>query len=163
MSIIGRVGIAFAMSTSKTGASGSEEPAGDIIYFLSEEAEIVESSGDSLRTLGNFQSSKIPTGKYKLGVKLSSVIVEKDDNFSSATETLDEIRDFIRAHSAEVGGSRVYCFLYNNSESSYCKLGWEGSTRVNYLYGRPNPTTWKMGRGSVYTADKFEFWEVTIL
>lgn len=153
---------AFAMSTSYTGSTGSETPDGTTVYLFPQKFEIIAASKDRRRVISNFAASKVLSGKYDLGVRLSKVYVTAVVK-STGVEELDYIRDFIRTYGAKVGGSKVYAFMYNFAAAKYYKLSWNAShTQLQYLKGHPEPTVWGTDKGDLHLAQSFLFFETTI-
>jgi hypothetical protein len=153
---------AFAMSTAKTGATGSESPDGTAVYLFPKKYGFVAVSKDRRRVISNFSSSMVLSGKYDLGIRLTNVIVTAVVK-ATGVEEVDYVRDFIRTYGSKVGSDKVYAFLHNAAANKDHKCSWDSShTQVQYMEGRPMATTWENAGGDMFMAPSFVFYEVTI-
>lgn len=157
----GNSNYALAFSTSKTGAIGSETPDGSVIYLFAETIGGTSKSLDKRKIIPNEEVLKIFTGKTDIVLKFSNVTI-KNNVKATSTEEIDEIEDFIREHGRKVGCTKVYCFVYNTSDSKYKKLSWDSSdNHLNYVYGYFGSYQWEMGRSKIYTISSITFEQVT--
>jgi hypothetical protein len=153
-----------AIATAQTGATGSEVPDGTVIYVFPQEVDIFDKNNDKRRVIANNKAIKNLTNKLDLMVIMKNVEVHKVVK-NTATEELDYIRDFIHDYGSVGGAAKVYCFVWNRAEAKAIKLSWDTSgNQLNYMEGRPVPTTWNMGKDVVkgYKASSFIFEQVNL-
>ena len=152
----------ITLSTDYTGSAGSESPSGDTVKFFAQDVEYKPTSGDQRKILSNGSSLKVITGKISRSVGLMNCIVVANVE-NTATEEMDAIEEFVHAHGEKVGSTKVYLWIYHESDARYKKLGYDSSNNhTRYLKGFPLPLDYKMGAGKTYIMPTFLFEEVTI-
>lgn len=154
--IAGATTYCIYLSTTKTGAEGSETPTGDIVYFYAEDYD---------RSVANLALPKptiggtfyIPTSKFSIVVTLKNVFIGPQGAITATTEA-DAIEKFLFDNSIKRGASGFYLFLYNEAETQYRKYAWTSSgTQVRTILCCVNGWNEEMGKGKHYILPSLKF------
>ena len=152
----GNSSYAVIMSTTKTGAVGSETPTGDIVYFFAGMVKKKHKDNSKRKIIAGHAAYKTLMEKIDMGLIAMKCYVAPEVT-ATATQEMDAIEDFCYTYGSEIGADKVYIFLYNADDSLYKKLGIDSSgNQTNYLLGHPQPIEWVL-QGNSYTIPSFVF------
>lgn len=124
---------AVIISTSFTGAVGSETPDGDLYYFNCKDVKYNGVSLDKGIPAAGFVI-RYPTGKKEISVKISDCTVPAAE-LATSTQELNRIENFMYTSSIKVGATKVFLFLFH-IDGHYKKMNWDSDhNHIQYLEG----------------------------
>jgi len=159
--VAGDSAYAVAISTTYTGAAGSETPTGEIIYLLATDIDYKLISMDPFTQSAGF-TIRYPTNMRKISVGLVGCTIPKQGAVKSTTEA-SAIINFVYNYSIKFGAAKLYCFLYHMADELYLKCSWNTShVQLQYIKGQFENLALKLGGGEYpWKAPTITFTEAT--
>lgn len=158
----GELNYTIKLATAYTGSTGAEVPDGSGITLHAADANWTPKNEDSPSTIAGGETLYIANERYQLALQARNIIIGVVGS-NDPTDELDTILEFCYAHGTKIGSTKIYAFVYNETDEKYQPMSFDSSGNViRYMQGVCHLPPVHLGQGNIYDIPTFQFWRATV-